>query len=200
MPRIGRQIAHFEQVDLNTIKAVFSDGRKFRYLLGMRFLDTLIDRGRDQTVSVILKNPSAADANMADATIRKVETFIYHKFERVRNLNILNIFAYRATDPRDLNAMFIEQGPISVIGENNDNMIRDACDESDYIILAWGNRSGIDSVLYEERVFRVKQILEKIPASKILTVSGKKKTKQPLHGLMWGYNYKISQAGSFFLD
>ncbi len=194
MVRIGRQIPHFEHVDLSSVEAAFSKDRLYRYSLSMRFSDTLMDTGRDRTAAVIMKNPSAADAFRADATIRKVETFVYHRFPDVRWLHILNIFAFRATEPGDLNRACHEDGAMQVIGADNDHVIGKVTGASDYVIVAWGNNSGIDPVLYEERVLRVKHILAEVPAGKIYCITGKKKTKHPLHGLMWGYTYEVCPA------
>lgn len=194
MVRIGRQIPHFEQVDLSSVEAAFSKDKCYRYSLSLRYDDTLLDRGRERSAAVIMKNPSAADAARADATIRKVETFVYHRFPDVRWLHILNIFAFRATEPGDLNRVAREEGAMRVIGDDNDHVISKVAGGSDYVILAWGNNSGIDPVLYEERVYRVKQLLTGVPAGKLFCISGKKKTKHPLHGLMWGYEYEVCPA------
>ncbi|MEX0987568.1 MAG: DUF1643 domain-containing protein [Bacteroidales bacterium] len=197
MPRIGRQIPHFEHIELSSVEAVFSGDGCFRYLLSMKFGDTLLDQGRNKTAAVIMKNPSAADEQMADATIRKVETYIYHRLNDVRWLHILNIFAYRATEPEDLNEVFLREGPMKAIGEENDHVIRSTLQECDYVILGWGNTSGIDRALYAERIYRVKQLLKEIPEQKIFCISGKVKTKNPLHGLMWGYDYTMDPAGEY---
>jgi len=194
MVRIGRQIPHFELVDLTSVEAAFSGDRRYRYSLSMRYTDTLMDSGRDKSVAVIMKNPSAADAARADATIRKVETFVYHRFPEVRWLHILNIFAFRATEPGDLNRVYREEGAMQVVGADNDHVIGKMATASDYVILAWGNNSGIDPVLYDERVYRVKQLLTEVPAGSVFCISGKRKTKQPLHGLMWGYEYAVGPA------
>ncbi len=194
MVRIGRQIPHYKTVDENSLEALFSSELKYRYLLSLKFADTLLDRGRDKSIVVILKNPSAADERMADATIRKIETFVYNRFPDVRQLYVLNIFAFRATEPGDLNEAFKNAGSQEVIGSENNRIIKNTIQESDYVILAWGNSSGIDKTLYEERIFRVKMILKDIPQQKIYCIRGKTKTIQPLHGLMWGYEYDIIPA------
>ena len=115
MVRIGRQIPHFEMVDISSIEAAFSRDKRYRYQLTMRYNDNLMDSGRKESAAVIMKNPSAADALRADATIRKVETFVYHRFPGVRWLHILNIFAFRGTDPADLNDAFKKFGAHFVI-------------------------------------------------------------------------------------
>jgi hypothetical protein len=200
MARIGRQIPHFELVDLNSIEAVFSPEKECRYVLSMKFANTLLDQSRDKSLAVIMKNPSAADEQKADATIRKVETFVYHSLSDVRSLHILNIFAFRATEPEDLESAFIDGGAMRVIGEENDHFIKSTIAECDYVILAWGNTSGINKDLYSERIFRLKQILHTIPEHKLFQVSGKKETKHPLHGLMWGYDYKIGPVRNYLLE
>jgi len=191
MVRIGRQIPHFDQVKTEELTAVFSPCMRFRYVLRIPFRDSLYDRDRHLVLSVLLKNPSSADEQMADATIRKVETFVYHRFPEVRYLNILNLFARRATDATDLNMVFREEGSEMVIGPENDDYILNFARESDFFITAWGNNSGIDSVLYGERIIRAGHLIAEVPARKMLQVVGPRETVQPLHGLMWGYDYDI---------
>ena len=191
MVRIGRQIPHFEEVDITSITASFSDDRRFRYLLQMRYGRSLYDNARTRRAAVILKNPSAADTRLADSTIRKVETFIYHHMEDVLQLSILNIFALRATDAADLNREYEILGREAVVGPGNDAAIREIVAGADYVVVAWGNRSGINSELYGERVRSVKQGLADAGPFRVFEVKGKKETVQPLHGMMWGYDHQL---------
>ena len=140
---------------------------------------------------MILKNPSAADTRLADSTIRKVETFIYHHMEDVLQLSILNIFALRATDAADLNREYEILGREAVVGPGNDATIRAITAAADYVVVAWGNRSGINSELYGERVRSVKQGLADAGPFRVFEVKGKKETVQPLHGMMWGYDHQL---------
>jgi hypothetical protein len=191
MVRIGRQIPHFREVDPASIRAVFSDDRRFRYLLTMQFGNSLYGNDRVNKAAVILKNPSSADERAADSTIRKVETFIFRHLEDVRVLSILNIFGLRATDAADLNYEYEVKGAESVIGPWNDTTIGEVAGEADYVVVAWGNRSGIDAVLYEERVRKVKQILQSVDPGRVFEVRGKQEYKQPLHGMLWGYDHRL---------
>lgn len=191
MIRIGRQIPHFGEVDLSSVRADFSADRRFRYRLTMNFGGSLYDSGRVKKAAVILKNPSAADTRAADSTIRKVETFIFKNLEDVVELSILNIFALRATDASALNGEFELKGEESVVGPDNDETIRRIAGEADYVIVAWGNRSGIQAELYHERVRRVKNLLSGIGATRIFEVLGNREYMQPLHGMMWGYDYPL---------
>lgn len=197
MARIGKQIPHYEWIDPVSVDAVFSADRRYRYRLTLHYRDSLMDSGRHASLTVILKNPSAADHSMADATIRKVETFVYNRFSDVRTLHILNIFAFRATDPGDLNQAFKDKGAMEVIGAENDHVIGKTLEESDYVIIAWGNRSGIDEGLYDERLQMVLRSLSSVPEHKIFAVCGSQETIHPLHGLMWGYNYEIIPAETY---
>ena len=191
MIRIGRQIPHFGGVDPTSIQTVFSDDHRFRYLLQVRYAGTLYDTGRDKRASVILKNPSAADASGADSTIRKVETFIYHHLPDVSDLAILNLFALRSTDASALMEEFMSRGELSVIGPENDRTIREVAGSSDYVVVAWGGRSGIGAALYSERVRKVRQILSGSGKFRIFEVVGDRETEEPLHGMMWGYEYRL---------
>jgi len=191
MVRIGRQIPHFEEVDPNSVKAEFSEDGSFRYLLEMKFRNSLYDTGRSKSAVVIMKNPSAAGVKAADTTIRKVETYIYHHLKDVLHLSILNIFALRATDARDLNMEFESSGKKAVVGPANDATIRNISSGADYVVVAWGNHSGIDKQLYAGRIGRVKRLLAEVGQQRVYRVSGEKNNVQPLHGMMWGYDYKL---------
>jgi hypothetical protein len=191
MVRIGRQIPHFNEVDPGSVRAEFSEDRRFRYLLEMRFRPSLYNRERSRRAAVILKNPSAADVRAADTTIRKVETYVYHHLVDVLELSILNLFALRATDAADLNREFLKYGEELVVGPSNDQVIRSCCEKADYVLVAWGSRSGIDAGLYGERIHRVSGLLAGLEGSKIFRVRGKQVTMQPLHGMMWAYDHEM---------
>jgi len=191
MTRLGRQIPHFEQTSIAEVSADFSACGKFRYLLRIPFSNSLYDTERSRVMTVILKNPSSADTKLADATIRKVETFVYRRFSDVSILQILNLFALRATDATELNSCFLKEGYEGVTGPENDNYIANFARSSDYLIAAWGNRSGINRDLYEERIVKVTNLISGFPAHRVLEIRGRTKTIQPLHGLMWGYDFDI---------
>lgn len=188
--RIGRQVPHFEEIDVDSIKAVFSLDKTHRYTLELSFRNSLLDVERSKTIAVILKNPSSADERKSDATIRKVETYVYTHFKDVRKLMILNLFGLRATDASDVQKLLLERNVECVIGEN-DKYVRAIVQSSDYVICAWGGNSGIDKKAYEARIEDIKGILMQEKKTFVYNVVGRKVTKQPLHGLMWGYDYKL---------
>ncbi|MFC2132548.1 DUF1643 domain-containing protein [Bacteroidota bacterium] len=193
MARIGRQVLHFEHVNTDSIKARFSDTKSHRYTLEITFFEDLYSKKREKSIVVILKNPSSADEKMADSTIRKVETYVYLKFPDVKYLRILNIFAIRGTDPEDVNSLLNEKGFDYIVGPENNDHFEEIIGKSDYVICAWGGNSGINKENYNRRISEVKQIINKVNKNTAYQVCGKQNTLQPLHGLMWGYDYILKK-------
>lgn len=192
MARIGRQIPHFKEIDINSIKANFSDDKRYRYTLEMHYRPSLLRQNPHEHVCVILKNPSSADAKKADATIRKVETYVYKHFVSAAKLSILNIFAIRATDASEVNQLLSQYGKAFIVGPENDNTIQSTIEKADHIICAWGNNSGINASYYQSRINEMKTLISQ-QNKKAHCVNGAKPTKQPLHGLMWGFGYHLTQ-------
>jgi hypothetical protein len=86
--------------------AVFSADGRYRYRLTR-------DLGGKTTVTFIMLNPSTADANLDDPTIRRCKGFA--KDWGYGRLIIVNLFAFRATDPRDM--WKAHELGVNVIGE-----------------------------------------------------------------------------------
>ena len=182
MPRLGRHIAHDEHVDVRRIRACFSTDCTYRYSLHIPFRG---DDQRDRLVAVVLKNPSSANAVHADNTIRRVETYVFQRFPRARELAVLNLFALRATDPSDL-AAHLE----SATDDRNDAIIADNLERRHHILLAWGGTSGIPKPRYEERIHAVVQMLRP-HADRLCTVNDLPASGYPRHGLRWSYDHPI---------
>ncbi len=83
------------------------------------------------TVLWIMLNPSTADADHDDPTIRKVAGF--SRLAGYARLIVVNLFAMRATDPRDvlLNLADAE-------GSENCRHIMEAAVDASAIVCAWG--------------------------------------------------------------
>lgn len=82
--------------------AVFSDCGRYRYLLTRRW-------GDGPAATFVMLNPSTADAATDDPTIRRCIGFA--KSWDCGSLNVVNLFAFRATDPRELLAATDPVGP-----------------------------------------------------------------------------------------
>lgn len=116
---------------LSDARAYLSADRVYRYSL-TRDVAPLTGEG---TVSFIGLNPSTADATMDDPTIRRCMRFARDwGFAR---LKMLNLYAYRATDPRDLFAFRGDQ-----VGPENDCTIAKVVGGSDLVVCAWGVLAG----------------------------------------------------------
>jgi hypothetical protein len=83
----------------------FSPCRKYRYTL-LHQWDQLFERRR---ALFICLNPSTADENKLDPTLRRIKSFT----DRLgaNEFLMLNIFAYRATEPKDMMAVEDPVGP-----------------------------------------------------------------------------------------
>lgn len=112
------------------MSAVLSECLTWRYLLE-RDVDLLLGGG---TVAFVLLNPSTADAERDDPTLRRCKGFARRlAFAR---LQIVNLFAYRATDPFDL------REAADPVGPENDGWVEQTCRNADLVIAGWGVHGG----------------------------------------------------------
>lgn len=112
--------------------AVISACGRFRYRLGRRW-----DSTRPLLVFCML-NPSRANAEVDDPSATRCMRFAAH--HGFGGIDIVNLFAYRATDPKDLAAAGF------LVGEQNDEAIRDAAAGGKVVCLAWGAHASHPTV------------------------------------------------------
>ena len=86
---------------------VFSPCRKWRYLLKHTWRDMLDPEER--AIAWIALNPSTADENQLDPTLRRIRG--YTRDMGCNTFYMLNLFAYRATDPKVMRAAEDPIGP-----------------------------------------------------------------------------------------
>ncbi len=115
----------------------------------------------------LMLNPSTADAEQDDPTIRRCIGFA--KREGYGRLQVLNLFAGRATRPADLFAMEDPVGPANV------NHIQTVVSSDQPIIVAWGAHPKAQQA-YEQ--FR--QII-RFPAMRCLGVCKAGAPRHPLY-------------------
>lgn len=96
-------------------------------------------------VAFIMLNPSTADANDDDPTIRRCIGFA--KAWGYGGLDVVNLYGYRATNPKEL------KNVPSPIGPHNDDTLLAIVPYVDRVICAWGAHGGKrgDSVLRKLR-------------------------------------------------
>ncbi len=81
-------------------------------------------------VLFVMLNPSTADAEADDPTIRRCVRFALR--EGGDALEVVNLFAFRSTHPRDL---LTAEDPV---GPNNDAILAEALAAADLVIAGWG--------------------------------------------------------------
>lgn len=81
-------------------------------------------------MAFIMLNPSTADAEIDDPTIRRCIQFA--KDEGCGRIVVGNLFAYRSTDPAALKLCSAPIGPA------NDTMLESIMNAADIIVCAWG--------------------------------------------------------------
>jgi len=113
--------------------ATFSRDRRYRYRLWRRW-----DQTRPVVVFVLL-NPSTADARHDDPTIRRCLGFA--RRWGYGGIEVVNLFAYRATDPRVLRTV---RDPV---GRANRHQVRAALARAELVVLGWGASTEGDRML-----------------------------------------------------
>ena len=112
-------------------ECVFSTDRRYRYTLIHRW-DELLNP--DHGIAWICLNPSTADEHQLDPTLRRIRDFSaawdYAFFV------MLNLFAWRATDPAGMKAAADPVGP------DNDRWIAHWTTRCDRIMLGWGEHGA----------------------------------------------------------
>ncbi len=105
--------------------AVFDSTGTYRYWLWREW------NANAPRLSFVMLNPSTADADRNDPTIRRCIQFAHAWGYGA--VDVVNLFAYRATQPQILRQVS------EPIGHENDRHLRSVCDQAEVIVLAWGN-------------------------------------------------------------
>lgn len=149
--------------------AVLSDCGLYRYTLERHL-------GAGPKALILGVNPSTADAEIDDHTIRKDMGFARkHGWGRVLKGNL---FAYRSTDIKGLRGVPDPNGPY------NDYYLHAMMREADIVVAAWGPTSKLPPDLR----YRWREVVGiAARAGKPLMCFGTAKDGQPLHTLMLSY-------------
>lgn len=155
------------------MSAIISDCGRYRYRLERA------GPGGGST-AVIMVNPSTADAETDDHTIRKLRGF--GERNAWGRIIVGNLFAYRATDVRELGKVDDPVGP-----ENNAHLAQIFAD-ADRIICAWGPVSKQPRVYRSIRWGKVAALAGPRP---LYSIGEPAKRGQPCHPLTLGYDRPI---------
>ncbi len=110
--------------------ATFSPCGHYRYTLHREWAPAIFGDSM-KSMAFVMLNPSTATADRDDPTIRRCIGFA--RRERAHRLVVLNLYAWRATKPRDL---LLAADPTG--GEANDRAIAIEASRATLIICAWG--------------------------------------------------------------
>ena len=112
-------------LDSTAAGATFDRRRRYRYRLWREW-----EPSRPRVLWIML-NPSTADEATLDPTIRRCVGFA--KAWGFGGIDVVNLYAWRATDPRRLRAAKDPVGPA------NDEAIAVAVQKAPVVVAAWGN-------------------------------------------------------------
>lgn len=147
--------------------AEISACEQYRYLLERRW-------GEGAPLVFVMLNPSTADADKDDATIRKCIGFATRYGYNA--IAVVNLFAFRATDPKDLKAASFPVGP-----GNDEYILAAALMGGNQVVCAWGANAN-----RTPRPAKVSGILKAAGAS--LKCLGTTQDGFPLHPCMLSYD------------
>lgn len=151
------------------------------------------DEIKAKTVTFIALNPSTADASKNDPTLRKMLGFARHW--GMWRLIVVNLWAYRATKPKDLWSMLddLDRFPRQVPGLNDthcvDEYIKYAALNSGLVVPAWG--AGIPARHHCGRPDDVRSVVLESDAGHTVSCLGRTKSGEPRHPLMLPYNTEL---------
>ena len=145
----------------------FSPCRKYRYSLRHSWVDDNLIPEPEKPIMWIGLNPSTADENQLDPTLRRIR-----KFSADWGFNcfyMTNLFAYRATEPKD---MIAQSDPI---GSENDQTLLETSKKCDMVLCCWGNHGG--------HLGRSAEVLELLKDRNLyyLEMTGADEPKHPLY-------------------
>lgn len=109
------------------MSAIFSEDRVYRYSL---YRDWPMTKAKHGTPVFIGLNPSTADEVKDDPTIRRCKGFA--KAWGYGGMFMLNLFAFRATNPRRMMKAF------DPIGPDNNHWLVTLTQEAPLVVAAWG--------------------------------------------------------------
>jgi hypothetical protein len=162
MNRSAPRIAAPPGLELVERGAVFDRSGRYRYRLTRRWAPD------GATVAFVLLNPSTADAARDDPTIRRCIGFA--RDWGYAALEVVNLFAWRATEPA---ALHRAEAPV---GPRNDAHLLRAAREAQRVVLAWGVHGALAG--------RDRAVLALLaPLGERLVCLGRTRAGQPRHVL-----------------
>jgi hypothetical protein len=141
--------------------AVFDESGRYRYTLWRAWSN---DYPR---IVFVLLNPSTADEWRNDPTIWRCVGFA--RAWRFGSVEVVNLFAYRATDARELLKV---DDPV---GEKNERFLIQAVERCSIVVVGWGNNGAL--------LGRDRQVMRLLAGRRDVYCLGMTKSEHPRHPL-----------------
>ncbi len=160
------------QTDACWSEAIYSKCETYRYAL------TRVWAAEKPRLAFIMLNPSKADELRNDPTVERCE-------RRARKMGygamrVVNLFAYRATQPSDLKAAAKPEGPA------NTQLLLEAADWADCALCAWGVHGA-----HRDQAGKIEEVLR--DAGHPLFHIGLTKEGHPRHPLYVSYQIEPAE-------
>lgn len=159
------------------MSAIISDCRQYRYQLSRE-----VDMFGTQVLAFIGVNPSTADERLDDPTVTKWITFT--KLNQGRRFIVGNVFAYRATNVKDLS---LTEDPV---GPDNHSHLSSIIAEADLLVPCWGAREKVPKSLHHHIDNTLSSLFD---SGKPVYTFGLTASGDPKHPLMLSYDTKLVQ-------
>ena len=146
------------------MSAIISACGQYRYQLTREAHDQFATRG---PALFIMLNPSTADAELDDPTIRRCRGFA--KAWDCAGIVVANLYALRATDPA---ALWTHPDPV---GPDNDAMLAQLIREHETVVCAWGTNAK------PQRVEAVRKMFHRLSTPVCLGMTKSGAPRHPLY-------------------
>lgn len=170
------RVVHPDCVPVSRSSAILSPCGLYRYRLERH-------GPGDGATAIIMVNPSTADASENDPTIRKLLGF--GEIHGWGKLIVGNLYAYRATDVRELAAAADPVGP------DNGHRLTEVLLDADRVVFAWGPLAK-QPLAFRDRQWRDVWNLAKALGCQPMQIAEPCGDGQPRHPLMPGYSSLIT--------
>ncbi|WP_320018410.1 DUF1643 domain-containing protein [Labilibaculum manganireducens] len=167
-------------------KVTLKNDEKKRYWLNVE-----IDKEKDESILVILKNPSRATKEISDKTVFNVCNYIHRNQSRFLELkNIGNVIFLNLITNYETYSDKLQVIKDEIIDKENLMTINDFCGKHKKVIIAWGNHP---SGLYNEYQILKSSTMEILTKneSEVFFVDKMSNIGNPKHGQVWGYKNEL---------
>lgn len=147
--------------DILRLNKVKKGGLDYRFSL-----EITLNKEGNESISVIMMNPSKADGEYSDKSVNRVIKYVYENEEELRNVNkiyILNLYPVYETYSRKFTELYEKYSEEQLLAEGqNDEEIKRIVSMSNKVIVGWGLASGLNKINEERYRNRCCELFELI--------------------------------------